>query len=108
MPDYSHSRIPLCSIVTGSEFGFSPHEQEVMKNVWRLLVYSGSEKIYDKHLRDLQSRLGEDHAFYKYIVKNWDSCKDMWVSYLRGEVMVRLPKSVAIKQATLEDAFHSE
>lgn len=58
------------------------------KLLFEKLVYSYTETEYKNALGLTLHDLGGDqsHPYYKYIMENWDNCKEMWTSYLRGDI----------------------
>ena len=59
-----------------------------MLDLFKILVYAKTEGKYNNALQYVQKHLlgTTEHPFYVYFEKNWHDCRDMWASYLRGDV----------------------
>ena len=77
-----------CCYLVAEEYGFKGLELEHFRHLFKKLVYSYSENDYLATLAYTLKQLDgdESHPYYQYLLLNWDNCKVMWASYLRGDV----------------------
>ena len=92
-----NARILLCQfhalkavkLELSRKFGFRGEKLQELRRLWKQLIYARSEQRYKDTLRyTLETHLGGDasHPYYVYLLENWDSCREMWVRYMRGDV----------------------
>ena len=55
-------------------------DREELRSKLRSVVYTASEAEYERLKSDIASLANDD--FNEYFEKNWQNCKEMWVSYL--------------------------
>ena len=63
-----------------SDFDIPKCDREELRSKLRSLVYAASEAEYERLKSDIASLANDD--FNEYFEKNWQNCKEMWVSYL--------------------------
>ena len=65
------------------ELDVPKENRDEARELIRRLVHAKSEDEYASIKQELFDATND--AFQKYFVKNWDSCKEMWATYLRDE-----------------------
>ena len=64
-------------------------DREELRSKLQSLVYAASEAEYVRLKSDIASLANDD--FNEYFEKNWQNCKEMWVSYLRDQYLTMSP-----------------
>ncbi|ETK84280.1 hypothetical protein L915_10744, partial [Phytophthora nicotianae] len=67
-------------------YGFTSFEKTQAKNLVTLMMRATDEREFDRYLQTLQTLSKDKPQFYEYLESNWLSCKDMWCTFMRGNI----------------------
>ena len=67
------------------ELDVPKEKRELAREHIRMVVHDATEEDYTKAKKELSG--GTNSAFFQYFTKNWDTCKEKWVSFLRDQYL---------------------
>lgn len=91
---FTHVNKVIAGTIPGEKkFGFNRMQIDTFKDLFKILVYSYSERMFQGVLRYIQKKVdtftGLDnntgHPFIMYLTNNWLNCVEMWASFKRGD-----------------------
>ena len=68
-----------------SDYDVDKTNQEKCREIIRKLVYASSQDDYEKYKKQLFNSTND--VMHKAFVKNWETCKSMWVTYERDQAV---------------------
>lgn len=66
-------------------YRFTDYQIEHLRNLFRLLVYSNTEVLFDLHMPAIE-QMARSEVFGTYFSNNWLSCKRLWATHLHGSI----------------------